>query len=76
MIDEKDSDRLQRVVDSMSDNYELKKPKDSLQPEIFWAEPKILSLKEYNQTMDMLLYLSQHQNLIRRILNKNDKETN
>ncbi len=65
MKDEKDSDRLQTVIDAMSDNYEPRKP-SPFEPEIFWAEPRIPTLKEYNQKMEFLLYLAENPNLLRR----------
>ena len=70
MIDEKDSVRLQRVVDAMDDNYEPRKL-EGPQPEIFDAVPRRSTLSEYKQQMEFLSYLAEHPNLIKNLIKKN-----
>jgi hypothetical protein len=66
MKDEKDSVRLQRVVDAMDYSCELP-VRNSFNPEIFDVAPRKPTLKEYNQKMEFLLYLAEHPNLVERI---------
>ena len=79
MSKEKDSDRIQRVVDAMGDDYEPRKP-SLFEPEIFEVGfeeisrrergPRIHSHKEYIATMGLLLYLAENPSLMEEINKK------
>jgi len=55
MTNEKDSVRLQRVVDTMEDNYELKVP-SSFEPEMFESPLRKISIIELKKLSELEEY--------------------
>ena len=55
MTDEKDSDRLQRIVNSMDDNYEPKVP-DPFEPEMFESPLRKISVIELKKLSELEEY--------------------